>query len=123
VNGAATLYDIPRTTFRAHLTGTVLLRKRGATPVLTAAEEEQLVLYVIAIQNLGFPLFISQLKLKVVTMTQGRETPFTNGIPGPSWLRWFKKRHPEQSLRLAQGLDAKWARGLSTENVRSFMLV
>jgi hypothetical protein len=120
VNGAATLYDIPRTTFCAHLTGTVLSRKRGATPVFTAAEEEQLVQYVIAMQNLGFPLSISQLKLKVAIMTQGRETPFTNGIPGPGWLRWFKRRHPELSLRLAQGLDAKRARGLSAENIKSF---
>jgi hypothetical protein len=62
VNGAATLYDIPKTTFRAHLTRTVLSTKRGAVPVLTTTEEEQLVQYVIAMQNLGFPLSISQLK-------------------------------------------------------------
>ena len=53
-------------------------------------------------------------------MTQDKETPFTNGIPSPSWLRWFKRRHPELSLRLAQGLDAKRARGLCAENARSF---
>jgi hypothetical protein len=120
VNGATTLFDIPRTSFRAHLSGTVLSRKRGAAPVLTELEEQQLVTYLIDMQNLGFPLSIFQLKLKVAFITQGRETPFTNGIPGPGWLRWFRRRHPELSLRLAQGLDAKRARNLFAENVTSF---
>ena len=53
-------------------------------------------------------------------MTQGSETSFTNGILGPSWLRWFKRRHLELSLRLAQDLDAKRARGLCAKNVISF---
>jgi hypothetical protein len=30
-----------------------------------------------------------------------RDVPFTNGIPGPGWLRWFKKHHPELSLRMS----------------------
>jgi hypothetical protein len=39
VNGAAALFDIPRTSFCTHLSGTVLSRKRGAAPVLTELEE------------------------------------------------------------------------------------
>jgi hypothetical protein len=120
VNGAAAMFDIPRTTVRVHLAGTVLSRKRGAAPVLTDAEEQQLVQYLISMQNLDFPLTISQLKLKVAMITQGRDMPFTNGIPGPGWLRWFRRRHPELSLRLAQGLDSKRARSLSAVNVNSF---
>ena len=76
--------------------------------------------YVLAMQELGFPLTILQLKLKVAMMTQGRDTPFTNGVPGTSWLCWFRRRHLELSMRLAQGLDAKCARGLYAENVSSF---
>jgi hypothetical protein len=102
------------------LAGTILSRKRGAAPVLADAEEQQLVQYLISMQNLGFPLTISQLKLKVAMITQGRDTPFTNGIPGPGWLRSFRRRHPELSLRLAQGLDSKRARSLSAVNVNSF---
>ena len=85
----------------------MLSRKRGATSMLTEPKEHQLVQYVIAMQNLGFPLTIYQLKLKVTIFTHGRDTPFTNGIPSLSWLRWFRRRHPELSLRLAQGFDAK----------------
>jgi hypothetical protein len=69
VNGAATLFDIPRTSFRAHLSGTVLSRKRDAAPVLIEVEEQQLVTYLIDMQNLGFLLSISQLKLKVAFIT------------------------------------------------------
>jgi hypothetical protein len=120
VSGAAALYDILRTSFCAHLAGTVLSRKRGAAPILIEAEEQQLVQYVIAMQELGFPLTILQLRLKVAMMTQGRDTPFTNGIPGPGWLRWFKRRHLELSMRVAQGLDANRARSLCAKNVSNF---
>jgi hypothetical protein len=71
-------------------------------------------------QELGFQLNILQLKLKVSIMTQGRNTSFTNGIPSPSWLHWFRQRHLELSVRLAQGLDAKYACSLYVENVKSF---
>jgi hypothetical protein len=107
VSGAVALYDIPRTSFRAHLSGTVLSRKRGTALVLIEAEELELVQYVLAIQELGFPLTLLQLKLKVSLLTQGRDTPFTNVIPGTGWLLWFRKRHLELSVRVAQGLEAK----------------
>jgi hypothetical protein len=48
MSGAAVLYDIPKTSFRAHLARTMLSRIRGAAPVLTEAEEQELVQYVIA---------------------------------------------------------------------------
>jgi hypothetical protein len=120
VSRAATLYDIPRTSFRAYLAKIVLLCKRDAAPVLIEAEEQQLVQYVLAMQELGFLLTILQLKLKVAMMTQDRNTPFTNGVLGIGWLHWFRRRHLELSMRLAQGLDAKYARGLCAENVSSF---
>jgi hypothetical protein len=69
VNGAATLFDIPMSSFCAHFIGMVLSRKRGAAPVLSPAEKDQLVQYVIGMQNLGFPLTISQLKFKVAIIT------------------------------------------------------
>jgi hypothetical protein len=71
-------------------------------------------------QNLGFLLTIFQLKLKVALITQGRDTPFTDGIPSAGWMRWFRRRHPKLFLRMAQGLDAKRARSLCAENVHSF---
>ena len=71
-------------------------------------------------QDYGQPLSMQQLRLKVATITQERVTPFHDGIPGGSWVRWFKKRHPELTLRTSQGLDFARARGLYPENVASF---
>jgi hypothetical protein len=62
----------------------------------------------------------TELKLKVVEITQQRETPFTNGIPGTSWLKLFKRRHPEFTLRMFEGLEVGRARGLCPMNVASF---
>jgi hypothetical protein len=40
VSGATALYDIPRTSFHAHLAGIVLSHKRGVAPILTEVEEQ-----------------------------------------------------------------------------------
>jgi hypothetical protein len=120
VHAAAAAFDIPRFSLRNHLLGISTSRKRGAKAVLTQVEEQHVVEYVVKMQEVGFPMTILQLRLKVALITQDRVTPFTNGIPGPRWLRWFKKRHPELSLRLAQGLDAKRGHSLCPDNVKTF---
>lgn len=55
-----------------------------------------------------------------IIKTQERATPFVDGILGKSWWRYFKARHLELSLRMAQRLEVTRARGLSNENVTSF---
>jgi hypothetical protein len=47
-------------------------------------------------------------------------TPFKDGIPGDSWIHWFKKRHPNLTLRTSQGLDFARARDLCLDKVASF---
>ena len=62
----------------------------------------------------------NQLKSKVAEITQDRVTLFKNGIPGESWLKWFRRRHPNLVLRVPQGLDHKRARSLNVESVTKF---
>jgi hypothetical protein len=100
--------------------GLNISRKRGRKPVLSPAEEEKLVNYILGMAWYGHPLNLSKLKIKVAEATQLRDTPFTDGIPGPGWLRWFRKHHPDISLRMSQGLDAGRARGLCPEHVSTF---
>ena len=69
---------------------------------------------------MGHPLNPSQLKTKVAEMTQSRLTPFTNGIPGNSWLKWFRLRNPHLVLRQPQSLDSNRARALCPSNVERF---
>jgi hypothetical protein len=120
VQTAALDYEIPRSTLRCHVMGQSLSRKRGRKPVLSTVEEEKLVKYIMGMARYGHPLNITELKIKVAEATQLRETPFKDGIPGAGWLRWFRKRHPEISLRMSQGLDAGRARGLCPSHVATF---
>ena len=71
-------------------------------------------------QDYGYPLSMDQLRLKVAEMVHCRVTPFRDGIPRNGWIKWFKKRHPNLTLRLSEGLEFSWARGLCPKNVRSF---
>ena len=82
-------FKIPRSYLRDHYLGITTSRKRGPQGVLTAEEEKALVVYLDEMIALGHPLNPSQLKLKVAEITQERVTPFKNGIPGESWLKWF----------------------------------
>jgi hypothetical protein len=68
----------------------------------------------------GHPLTIGQLKLKIFEITQEKDTPFTEGIHGNNWLKWFRHRHPELSLRSLQDLKLAYVKGLSLENVTTF---
>jgi hypothetical protein len=88
--------------------------------VLTNAEESSLEQYLLQMQELGYPLTIGQLRLKVAEMVETRDNPFRNGIPGAVWLRWFRHCHPNLSLRSTQGLEVNRARNLCPENVASF---
>jgi hypothetical protein len=94
-------------------------RKRGRQGVLINVEESSLEQYLLQMQELGYPLTIGQLRLKVAEMVETRHNPFRNGIPGVGWLRWFRRRHPNLSLRSTQGLEVNRARNLCPENVAS----
>ena len=113
-------FDIPRTTFYSHVIGVTRDRKKRQAHVLTAEEEQQLVDYIIQIQELGFSLSLPQLKLKVELITQEIASPFVHGIPKAGWLHWFRRHHQKFALRLAQGLDNNRARGLFLANVNTF---
>jgi len=41
-------------------------------------------------------------------------------ILGTSWWHWFKQRHPEISICLAEGLDISRAQGLTLTTYNSF---
>jgi hypothetical protein len=71
---------------RGHVMGLTLSRKKGKKLVLSVVEEEKVIKYIMG---------ITELKIKVAEATQMRKSPFKEGIPGPGWLRWFRKRHSE----------------------------
>lgn len=66
---------------RGHVYGNATHRRRGRRRVLTDEEESEVVQYLLNMQNLGFPLTIGQLREKIGILTQGKVTPFTDGVP------------------------------------------
>ena len=117
---ASDMYHIPYSTFREWCYGIRRTRKRGPAAVLSPSKEQQLVDYCIRMCELGLGLTPTALKLKVYDITKSRPTPFRNGIPGQGWMRWWKRRHPELTLRVAQALETARARGLCAANIKSF---
>jgi hypothetical protein len=120
IRQVARLFDIPTSSLSDHVNGRTLTRKRGPTSVMTPEEESQLVQYAMKMADLGYPLNLGQLKIKVAEMTQDRPTPFIDGVPGGSWVKWFRRRHPDLILRSSQGLEIARAKGLCPVNVATF---
>lgn len=120
IRAASRMHGIPASSLRDHLMGRTVGRHRGRPGVLSFEEEELLVQWISKMQDIGHPVSITQCRLKVAEITQFRATPFQNGVPGQSWVKWFKRRHPELSLRHSQGLEASRARGLCPDSVASF---
>ena len=113
VRCTARTFGIPSTSLRDHLFGKVVGRKRGTKTTLSQEEEEKLIEYCFKMQDLGHPLTSGQLRLKVAQATQTRDTPWSaTGVPGKSWLRSFKARHPDLVSKKSQPLELNRARGL-----------
>jgi len=105
IRQAARDNGIPASSLRGHIYGTIMQRRRGKLGMLTDAEEQELVEYLLKMQNLGFPLTIGQLREQVGILTQGRFTPFKNGVLGPGWIKCFKNKHKELVVKKAQALE------------------
>jgi hypothetical protein len=117
---AAEENHIPYSSFRDWCYGKTRSRKRGVKAVLSPEEEAQIVDFLIKMCDCGYGLLPSALKMKVYEITKNRWTPFKDGIPGGGgWMRWFKHRHPELTLRAAHGLESARVKALCPENVQS----
>ena len=77
----------------------------GLSPILIKKEEEELLLYLENMVDLGHLVNPFQFKAKVGEMIQTMHTPFTNGIPRNLWLKWFRLENPHLILRQSKSLD------------------
>ncbi|CAK9861575.1 unnamed protein product [Sphagnum jensenii] len=101
---AARFYNIPASSLFDHMTGRITKRKYGPQGVLSDEEEASVVKWVLKMKEDGQSVSVQQLKLKVAEITQSRPTPFTKGIPGDSWWNLFKRRHPDLSIGVTEGI-------------------
>lgn len=75
IREASRIYNIPATSLRNHLWGTTTGRHRGICPTLKHDEERKLVDFIFKMQEIGYPLTPTDLRVKVAQATQARQTP------------------------------------------------
>jgi hypothetical protein len=71
-------------------------------------------------QEVGLPITLQQLKMKMVEGTQTRPTPFYNGIHGASWWYWFQHRHLEFNIGQAKRFEVCKTHGLTNSAYQMF---
>lgn len=114
IKGAATTYNIPRTTLRHNLAGTRgvkgLTAKGGSGGgcklALDKNDEESLVVCLKTMERWGFGLTREEV-LDIVQMyvtNNNIKTRFKNGRPGEDWYLSFSKRH-NLSIKKPQGVE------------------
>ncbi|XP_039278765.1 uncharacterized protein LOC120350249 [Nilaparvata lugens] len=107
ISCASKRLGVPRMTLSDKLSGrTPQVCKLGRKMVLSSDEEDVLVQWVLSCQTSGLPINSDQLIESIKTLVEklGKETPFTEDMPGKRWLEIFLKRHPEISVRKPQKL-------------------
>lgn len=88
---AAKAFRIPKTTLLDKLSGRVPMHARsGPDPVLSHAEEDQLVKYTKDMAHVGYPLTRRDLCQEVKTLLDedSRKTPFRDNLPGNTVPIW-----------------------------------
>ncbi|KAH9292343.1 hypothetical protein KI387_042469 [Taxus chinensis] len=117
---AASKWGIPATNVTDWLYGKRTTKRLGPPTVLTENEEQEIVTWCKDMAELGHGLEVIHLKAYVAHICQSRPNPFNDGLPGKSWWYGFRRRHPDLTIRTAEGLDRDRAVMLRPRIVAAF---
>ncbi|XP_074035868.1 uncharacterized protein [Leptinotarsa decemlineata] len=126
IRQASREFGVPKTTIQDYLMKKIpkisrKIRKTGPEPLLTIEGEEKICNWTINLAKCGFPIKKCDLIATVegIVKATNKQPLFKNGKPGQRWYGNFLKRHPEISLREAEGINK--ARAIVTEeSIRSW---
>lgn len=119
---AAKLHGVPLTTvYKAVKNPDYAPRSPGPPTVLTTQEELEVVNWILYRAERGFPVSKIELldSVQAYVVALKKKTPFSGGRPGRHWFEYFKKRHPELSIRTAQHLSLTRA-SVTEEDLRQW---
>lgn len=123
IRKASKEFRVPRTTIQDRIHGRIVEKPRqmGPDTVLSGAEEQTLVDWLLNLAKCGFPQKPTDLlnTVQKIILEENRKTPFKDGLPGKTWYYGFLKRHPELSLRTPEGLS-KGRAIVTEESVRKW---
>lgn len=136
LNEVCKKYLIPKKTFLRHLRGEVkrpLITTNprsynGRNTVLPPEVEDELVKYILLMEELLFGLTIDDVRKLAFDILEANghiANRFNKekGMAGRTWYYAFKKRHPELSLRQPESVSLARSKGFNRENVYEFFNV
>lgn len=123
IREASRQFRVPRATLQDRLHGRRgdTLKKTGPQPIMSIEGEERIATWAINIAKCGFPIKKDNLIDTVTKIARdtGKLHRFVNQKPGIRWYKNFLKRHPQISVREAEGVTK--ARAVVTEEyIRSW---
>ena len=101
-------FDVPVTTLKRRVDGTVPVNaKPGPATVLTMEEEEKLCKYCFDMCDMGYGLTVEDVRSVAYRIAQnsGRPHPFHDGKAGRDWYEGFLRRFPSLTLRKEESLS------------------
>ena len=118
IRTAAAAHGVPKSTLYVYAKGRIEVGSRsGPDTVLTAAEEEKIVEYIVHMSKIGYGRTkenVSRIVQKIL-VEEGRPKPFKDNLPGRKWWSLFLKRHPGISLRTPEHLPLSRVRACTSE--------
>lgn len=100
--------NIPRSTLQFRTSKKFVKSTFGPSPILSVAEEKELVEWIVDCQKKGFPRRKEDIQASVKQFLDDilRENPFTNNYPGDGWYKAFLRRHPKLTKRKSEALTS-----------------
>ena len=117
------MMGVPLATINRWVANPACVLGSGNTCVLSCAQETLLVKACCYAADCGFPLGRERLSYIVQTFVKdtGKNTPFSDGLPGVKWFQNFEKRHLSHiKRRKKEGLSKKRIVALTKRNLRVF---
>lgn len=116
--GASKRFGIPRRTLGGYVkSGASNMTKNGRPPVLTEAQEIELVSRVVRLADVGFPVTPKVLRRCVYIFCEKNNIKQRfneiKGCAGRKWLKGFLQRHPDIARRKSQHLNEARAQKLN----------
>lgn len=110
LRAASKHYGIPSSTLHDKVHGKTPMSRPSKT-VLTTAEEQKLVDWVLHMARIGYGRTRQEVldTVKRIIDADNRPNPFTDNRPGKDWWYGLIKRHPEMTERLPQSLGKERA--------------
>ena len=119
VYSAGKKYGIPQPTRCRHFKNPIAVMKVGRTPILTPAEEEEIIMTCTIFGEWGFGLSRQEIINVVSEIIKSIHCPttFKNGTPESHWWNGFMRRHPELTKQKPQSLQMVRAKAGTKERV------